>query len=163
MRAAAPTVRMTRLVILLVAAFVFHAAYDGRLAFGSAQPSLSLTVLLTSALFVNAETGAWLGFLAGVLEASYSPRFVGSYIVTRTLAGFLVGMLEERIFRDSVFVAIATVFIGTIGVDTVFFAFAPQRQALIWFKLSILQAVYNAVLAIFVYAILKRWVVHPTD
>ena len=163
MRPAVPVVRMGRLVVLLLGAFVFHAAYDGRLAIGPAQPSLSLTALLTSALFVSPETGAWIGFVSGLLEASYSPRFVGSYIVTRTLAGFLVGMLEDRIFRDSVFVAVATVFLGTLFVDVVFFAFAPQTRVLLWFKVSLLEAVYNGVLAVFYYWLFKKLVVRPSN
>jgi rod shape-determining protein MreD len=163
MRAASPTVSATRLVAILLVAFVVHAAYDGRLAIGAAHPSISLTVLLTSALFVNAETGAWLGFMAGLLEASYTPRFVGSYIVTRTLAGFLVGLLEERIFRDSIFVAVTTVFVGTLFVDTCFFAFAPQRNAALWFKLSLYEAFYNAILSVFVYGFFKKWVLKPAN
>src|SRR5258707_1283391 len=96
--------RTTRLVVVLLLAFALHAAFGRRLTIAGARPSLSLTALLAACLFTDGETGAWLGFLAGMLEASFAARFIGSIIVTRTLAGFLVGFLEERIFRDNVFV-----------------------------------------------------------
>jgi rod shape-determining protein MreD len=145
-----------RLAIALLIAFALHAAYASDLTIAGARPSLSLTALLTACLFTNCETGAWLGFLAGLLEAAFAARFIGSYIVTRTLAGFLVGLLEERIFRDNIFVAVATVFVGTLFVDTCFFLFAPQPQALRWFSGALTQAVYNMVLAIPLYFLFKR-------
>jgi rod shape-determining protein MreD len=152
----APGRRTLRLVIALLLAFSLHAAYDSRLMVAGAQPNLSLTALLTACLFTDCETAAWLGFLVGLLEASYTARYIGSFIVTRTLAGFLVGLLEERIFRDNVFVAIAAVFLGTLFTNTCFFLFAPQPHAARWFLHALTQAAYNAVLAIPVYAIFKR-------
>jgi rod shape-determining protein MreD len=150
--------RSVRMVLALLVAFAVHAAYDHQLSIRSARPSLSLTALLTICLFTNSQRGAWLGFMVGLLEASYASRFIGSFIVTRTLAGFLVGLLDERIFRDNVLVAAATAFVGTLFVDTCFFVFAPQPHALGWFTSTLHEAVYNTVLAIPLYYLFKKLV-----
>lgn len=155
MKPASPGRVTLRLIVAILIAFVFHAAYDSEISIGAARPSISLTVLLIASLFATAETGAWIGFLTGILESAYSAQFVGSYIVTRTLAGFLVGLLEERIFRDNLFVAVATVCSGTFFVEMCFFVFAPQPHPVQWFKLTALQAVYNSLLAIPIYGLFK--------
>lgn len=151
-----PGRRTARLVAMLLLAFALHAAFDSRLAIGGARPNLSLTALLTACLFTDCQTGAWLGFLVGLLEAAYASRFIGSFIVTQTLAGFLVGLLEERIFRDNVFVAAATVLLGTLFVDTCFFLFAPQHLATRWFVDTLNEGCYNMVLAAPFYWLFRR-------
>jgi rod shape-determining protein MreD len=156
MRLAPPAGGSARLVSALLLAFALHAAFGGHLIIGLARPNISLTALLTACLFVNTETGTLLGFMIGLLEASFAARTIGSYIVSRTLAGFLVGLLEERVFRDTVFVATATAFVGTLVVDTIFFAFAPQPNALRLFTGTLLQAVCNAILAIPMYLFFKK-------
>ena len=79
---------------------------------------------------MRTEGRAW-GLWPGVLYASLSgpPHGgFGSLIVSRTLVGFAVGWLEERIERDNPFLAVALVTAGTALADCLFFLFAPQRD-----------------------------------
>ena len=156
MKPASQAPATVKLALAVVLAFAVHAAFGGHMLIGDARPNLSLTALLTGCLFLTTETGTWLGFSVGLLEASFSARYIGSYIVTRTLSGCFVGMLEDRVFRESVPVAMATAFLGTLAVETCFFAFAPQPDALRTFAGFLLEAAYNSVLAIPVYLLFRR-------
>jgi rod shape-determining protein MreD len=156
MRPQPPARKSGLLFAALFLAFALHAAFDSSLVVAGAHPSLSLAALLVACLFANGDTGAWLGFMVGLLEASYASRYIGSYIVTRTLAGYLVGLLEERIFRDNFVVAIATVFVGTVFTDTCFFLFAPQPNPLRWFVDTLTQSCYNTALAVPLFVVFRR-------
>ena len=145
-----------RLVLVLLVAFVLQAAYGSALAIHEARPNLSLTTLLIVCLFADAPTGALLGFLMGLLEAAYTERYVGSFLVTRSLAGWAVGVLDETIFRDNLLVTLLTAPVGTLLVEGCFFLFAPQPHVLRWADRTLLQALYNGLLALPLYLVLRR-------
>lgn len=145
-----------RLAFFLLAAFVVHAAFVGDIAVHGARPDLGLTSLLICCLFVDAPTCAWLGLMAGALEASYTNRYVGSFIVSRTLIGFVLGSLEERIFRDNILIAIAAAVLGTMATESLFFLFAPQPHALRWLVRTGQAALYNGILSVPLYPVIRR-------
>src|SRR4051794_22626488 len=111
------TVRI-RLGAVLLVAFVLHASIEGAIVIRSAHPDIALTTLLVSCLFLGSSSGAVLGTVAGLLEASYTNRYVGSIMVSRTITGWAIGAMEERIFRDNILFAIATVLVGTLATES---------------------------------------------
>jgi rod shape-determining protein MreD len=144
---------------LVTAASVINVALSPGLSAYSFRPNLGLCCLIVCSLFTGPNTASALGFWAGLLEASYAATDLGSLIVSRTLAGFGVGILEERIFRDHVLVAVAATFLGTLGAEGCFFLFAPQPHAGAWAIATLNEAFANALLATPVYYG-TRWIVH---
>lgn len=145
-----------RLVIALFVGFAFQVAFSHTLRIRDIAPHIALTTLLVECLFVGPNTGAVLGFALGLLEGSYASRYLGSFLVTRSLAGFAVGAMEERVFRDNPVVAIATVLIGSVLVEGCFFLFVPQTPVLPWARYTLYQVLYNAVLALPLYFLLRH-------
>jgi len=152
--------RSQRLVMagLLLAGFVLQAAFASDVRMGAAQPEPALCVLVLECLYVGPRTGAWLGFGLGLLEAAYAARVVGSFIVTRTLAGFAVGALEDRVFRDSLPFSVIAVAVTTLLVEAAFFVFVPPRDALAWLGRVGGATAYNSALALPLYFIVRRCV-----
>jgi len=144
------------LVAFLLAAFVVHAAFDARMEIWGVRPNLGLCVMLLGALFGGPNAGALSGFTLGLLEASFASLYLGSFIVSRTLAGFLVGALDERIFRSSFSVALTVVTIGTAAVEGMFFLFAPQPHVTRWLIRTLGECGYNAALAIPLFLLIRR-------
>lgn len=147
-----------RLAFALLIGFALHAAFSHSLRIGDARPNLALCVLLIACLFVGPNTGAAFGFLTGLLEGAYVAIHVGSFIVSRSLAGFAVGALEARIFRRNPFVAVLIVLLGTALTEGAFFLFAPQRQVVPWAVRTLYESLYNAALALPLYLLLRRFV-----
>ncbi len=134
--------------LLLAAGFVFHAAFDARLQVGPARPNTALTVLFLLALRAGAARAAGLGFFAGLLEASLTARFVGSIIVSRTLAAFLAGASERRLFRDSPVAGAAIVAGCTAAAELLFFLFAPEWPAGRWLVRTVGETACNGLIAV---------------
>ena len=148
--------RRTLIVVMLLAGTLLQIAIGSRLAVRWAAPNLALASLGCACLFVDSSAAAIFGFGVGLVESSYVASLMGTFIVSRTITGFLIGLLEDRVFRDSVPLAVATVLVATFVAGTLFFAFAPQPEAARWFANLAGTAVYNAVLAAPVYAIMRK-------
>lgn len=143
------------LVLPLLFAFVAHAAWSGGLQVGEARPNLVHCVLMLSCLFVDGNTGAAIGLITGLLEGSFAGRYIGSFLVSRTLVGFLAGVLEERVFRDNLLFALFMVFSGSLLIEGCFFLFAPRPHVVAWAVRTLLSAVYNTLLALPLYYVLR--------
>ena len=74
-----------RLGAAVLVGFILNAAYGSSLQIKDARPNLGLTILLVSCLFIGANSSAVLGFGLGLLEASFTAMYVGSYIVSELM------------------------------------------------------------------------------
>ena len=144
---------------VLFGAALMQSAWAGAMRVHGAQPDFLVMACCLCALFCDANGGAGVGFAAGLLHACLaSPPHggFGSLIVSRTIVGFGVGWLEERIFRDSSLLALAVVSLGTILAELLFFLFAPQRHVLLWARSMGLATLYNTILALPFYFLVRR-------
>lgn len=146
--------RGLKLASILAVAAVFTAAAGGALRILGVQPDLMLTTSLVGSLFFG-ETGAsFTGFFGALLFAALSapPRAgVGSLLVSRTVSCFVVGWMENRVYRDHVLIAILTVLLGTLISEMLFYLFYPQRDFLHWGRAALQTTLYNAVLSVPIY------------
>lgn len=152
----------TRRVLALYGAIllsaVVQATFASALCFRGARPDLLTATAILCALQCSANEAAGIGFLAGLFFAALTspPRSgFGSLIVSRTLVGFAVGWMEDRIERDNPLLAVLLVAIGTALADALFFLFAPQRPIMHWVRGMGLSTLYNAVLALPLYLLLR--------
>ena len=141
---------------LIFLGFVLHAAYATDLKVHGVTPNLAVCCLLVFSLFFGPNAGAVMGFCTGLMEASFVADYVGSFIVTRTIAGFAVGALEERIYRDNAFVAVIATVAGTLLIAGCFFLFAPQPYALQYFTRALNESLYNGAVALPLYLVVRR-------
>jgi hypothetical protein len=142
--------RGIKLAIALFVAAVLQAAFADSVKAWGGRPDLLLTTSLVGAMFCGEGSSAVLGFSAAVIHASLAapPRAgVGSILVSRTLVCFAIGWLEDRMYRDSVLVAIVVVLIGTLCAECLFFLFYPQHPVLVWARVLLVTLVWNGLLA----------------
>lgn len=149
-------VKWILLIAVLLAAFCANLALASDLQIRQARPNPAIATLLVECLFVDGNTGAILGFMLGLLEGSYTATYLGSTIVSRSLGGFAVGFLEERIFRDNAMVALGIGICGTMLIEVSFYLFAPQPHLLRWAGRALGESVYNGALCLPMYLILRR-------
>ncbi len=148
------------LTVAVLAAALAQAVYADAMRIHDARPDFLTAVAIVGALFCNANEGAGLGFSAGLLYACLaSPpgSGFGSLIVSRTLVGFGVGWLEERVFRDNPFIALALVASGTALAEVLLFIFAPQPNVPHWAHALGQTTLYNSALALPLYYFLHRF------
>jgi cell shape-determining protein MreD len=149
-----------RLPLCVAIGYLGHLVLSARLEAFGARPHIGLTVLAVACLFAGPNLAAFLGFGLGLLESWAVNQYVGSYLVSRSVAGFCVGAMDQRIFRDSVPMAVAAGAVTTLFADVLFFVFVPQPESIRWLTRTLGSALYDGGLAIPIYFAVRR-VVHP--
>lgn len=145
--------------ISLFVALILQATFADKIKIVGVKPDLTLVVALTGAMFCEANGSSLLGFVAGLLHASFATPAgggVGAIIVSRTLICFGIGLLGEHLYRDSLRVACIAVAAATFLTEVIFYVIAPQPIVSVWFRHAVGTAVYNALLAIPLYLFLRR-------
>lgn len=120
------------------------------------KPDFLLILVLFSALLEGPNTGFKIGLGVGLVEDIVAGKYFGMHILTKMLTGFLIGLLEPKIFKENYLVPVATVFLGTLLHEFFFILFGNivgmdvgwTRN--VWGQIIFL-AVYQAVLAPFIY------------
>jgi LytS/YehU family sensor histidine kinase len=157
--------RTTRIwaTLAVFGGFIVDMAYGHALNLGPIRADLGFVCLMVAGIFVGASTGAVLGLALGILQASYGSVYAGSVMVSRTSVGWGVGVLEEHLFRDSAYVAVALTFAGTLFCELTFYACAPQADVRAFAIASLRTACGNGLLALPVYLALRRVMARNTD
>ncbi len=142
--------RGVKLTAALFVAGVLQATFANAGNLWGGRPDLLLTTSLIGSMFCGEGGAAMLGFAAALVHASLAaPPHAGegSILVSRTLICFVVGCMEDRMYRDSVFVALVIVLLGTLGAECLFFVFYPQHDVLLWARVLLFTLASNGILA----------------
>lgn len=143
-------------VILLWLAGGCQQSIAYQLAIAGATPDYMLVVVVTFALFSDRRTGAFIGFGAGLIQGAVAGGHLATYTVTRTILGFLVGWLTGLEFEGNVAVAFVVTALSTCVAQIAFLLMSPRGAILPFLLATIGSAMYNGVLAMPLYALLKR-------
>lgn len=144
-------------VLLYLAASLQQSMAD-RLSIFEARPDFLLAVLAPAGLFVSRVGGAGLGLICGVLHGAVAGANLTAYAVSRTLGGFFVAWSRDLRFEPNTMILFTTAAVLTVFSQLVLMFLAAPRDLAGFLGGTILSAVYNGVLAIPVYALLKRLV-----
>ena len=120
------------------------------------KPDLLLIFVVFWALFNGKTEGVKMGFIFGLAEDLFVSRFIGLNVLCKMSVGYLVGMMENRFFKDNYLVPVITLLIATI-VNNVLYMLIIQiggadfsLRAFIW-DATLPAAIYNACLSLLFY------------
>lgn len=143
-------------VLLLWVAGACQWSLAYQISLGQVGPDFLLAVAVTVGLFANRRCGAGIGFMAGVIHGAVAGGHMAAYTVTRTLVGFLVGWFAGMEFEGNTTVAFIVTAAATVFTQFVFLLLNPRGAIFAALLATIGSAVYNGVLAIPLYALLRR-------
>ncbi len=121
-----------------------------------ATPDFLLIAMATMGLFCSRQTSTVIGFFAGLLQGAIAGASLGSYVVTRTVSGFLVGWFNAMEMDANIVLAFIVVATTTL-VAQFMLLFLTAPPGIGRFVLATIEsAVYNGVLAMPFYALLQK-------
>jgi len=124
----------------------------------NARPSFLLVSTVVLALFSRPAGGAFSGFVAAILQGVISGANLASYVVSRVLSGFLASASRMLGLETSSVVVLGTTVVTTIVAQIILMFFAPPPRLLTFAEATIIEAIYNGVLAVPLFAIIRRLV-----
>lgn len=139
---------------ILLAATVLQEGLLNRYTFLGAQVNLPVVVVLCVSLLSRPAAGGALGLLSGILTGGLSGATVMHYALSRILGGYALATRghPEIDGRTAVF----WVGVGSLICQGVLILLAPPNPLLPAVAATMLSAVYNAVAAIPVFALIAR-------
>jgi len=142
-----------------VVSLVVAAGIQGNLPAGmslmGAKPDLVLVVLIAYSLAADPIAGAGLGFVAGLVHGAAVGLGMGSFIVTRTITGFLAGFATTRVFSDNPVVPVLSAAWLTAVCEGLFLLANPRVPLAHAGRVVLGECIYNAGLTLLLYWLLR--------
>lgn len=156
-RTGAPgTLALALFVILLLAAGGLQTSYASLLTYHGGCPDFPLTVALCAALLSDASVGCLAGFGCGLVSAAVNGRTLGTFLLSRAVAGYLAGLLTNRLFRGNLGVVFLGVWGGSVAAEVIYGLAAPRLTLMHWVYSGLIGATMNAFIAVPTTLILRR-------
>lgn len=107
---------MKRIVpfILLLLLTILQATSLNRLSILGIKPDLLLILVIFIGLYKGPISGAWYGFLAGILLDIFSPSPLGTNALSKTVLGFLAGAVAPLLYFEAPFIQGLFLFIAML-------------------------------------------------
>ncbi len=132
-----------------------------KMAIFNAVPDFLIVSVACLGLLSARYAASLVGFFAGLIHGCLAGANLAAYAISRTLAGFLTGWFNSFELEANVLVALATAFVSTIVAQLLLMFIAPPQEIGVFLLATVGSAVYNGVIAMPVYALLKRIVDPP--
>jgi rod shape-determining protein MreD len=143
------------LLLLIFAAL--QGAFAYRMALWGGQPDFILTLTLVAALLSDATLGCYVGFAGGLMTAAVASQTTGTYLVSRTIAGYVAGAMTARLHRGNIGVIFLVVLVASLVAHLSYSLAAPPRgEFLDWVRAVGFGALWNAVLSLPISFLLRR-------
>ncbi len=127
-----------------------------RLVFLGSEPDFLLLALACLSMFCDRSGGALIGFFSGVIYGAIDFANIMHYVISRTVAGFATGWTKSANLQATGVVAAITAAGTTVLARLVLMFLAPPTLITPFLGATIRTAVYNGVLAVPTYLLLKK-------
>lgn len=135
-------------ILLVVVMVGVQSSAAFRLEFLGGKPDFLLTLALCVGLLTDCVGGAIAGFLVGLMTVAVTGSTVGTYLITRTVAAFLVSVLRQRFIRSGTLVTLFGTAVGTMIAGVLFGLSVPGIGLTRWLTATFVSALWNAIAAI---------------
>ncbi len=120
------------------------------------KPDLILVALISYSLAADPIVGAGLGFVAGLIQGSYIGLGLGSFMVTRTITGFLAGLVNTRLFSENPFVSVISALWLTFVCEGLFLLGNPPDSLGLAMRKLIGECIANGVAILCAYYLIRH-------
>jgi rod shape-determining protein MreD len=121
-----------------------------------ASPDILLVVAVSSAVFFPPTIAACLGFVAGLLHGGVAGADTSSLTISTTLVCYAAGYVSRLELDVRPWYVGLVVLGGTVAAHLLLMIPAPPPETLPYLRATIVAAVYNGMLAIPLYAFMRR-------
>lgn len=146
----------------IVGAAILQVGLAPYLSIGGVVPNFMLLVVVTLALVEGPSAGAIAGFASGLLFDLLGSGPVGPMILVLTLAGYLAGLMHEKMFAEGWLLPLTVLAIASLSAEVAYGLILNLLGVggpfwLSFFTKMLPAAVYNTALAVLIYPWLARF------
>lgn len=125
------------------------------------KPDLVLLMIIFNGILKGSREGAFWGFVAGLIEDFACGHYIGLNAISKFAAGYLSGLVEFRVYKESAVTAAAVVWVASLASGGVVYVLLLTLGVIIapsaaFFRILLPVAVYNALLSLLFYRYFHR-------
>jgi rod shape-determining protein MreD len=143
--------------LTIFVAAILQQSLGFRASFFGARPDFMLVALSVLGIGSNRAGGILLGFSDGLVMGGLAGANLQHYVTSRTICGLLLGWSSKMELPHTLFASAVITGAVTVIAQLIFMFLAPSHSIGAFLADTIRSAVYNGVLAIPVFALLKRF------
>ncbi|MBC7327682.1 hypothetical protein H5T87_06170 [bacterium] len=147
---------MKKFLLFLFVLFILLAQQSIYLPFHYGLIDFAVPILFVLGLWCGPIKGLVYGFLIGLLQASFSGYMIGTFLFTRSLAGWGGGILRGLIVKDNPLAVAFSVFWVSLLTDAIFLLSSPHSISKFLTYSLIIKALSSSLFAGFFASILSR-------
>lgn len=140
------------MVFMLAVALFIQVTLLNFLSIWGVKPDLVLIIVTFNAFLRGSREGALIGFIGGLFEDLAVGSYIGMNALSTMAAGYLVGLTESKLYRDSSLMVVALVWIASFTAQILSYILLSMIDVYIapgvaLFNVIIPTATYTALLA----------------
>lgn len=102
-------------LLLLGAALILQTTILDYVAVQGIKPDLVMLLVALAGFLLGTREGAFLGFVAGIIEDLFSGSYIGLNALSKMAAGYLAGVVGERFYKENIVVATGATFFSAMA------------------------------------------------
>ncbi len=139
--------------IIVIINFLFQTTILQYFAIGGVIPNITLIILVTIALLKGKKIGGILGISMGLLQDIILSNVIGINSLIYFFIGYLVGTVDNKVFKDNMwvvlfFTGISTIFFHIFFYIIMYFLSIEIRLFAMFRKVILIEVVYNMIVSI---------------
>lgn len=160
---------MTILILLMVLLlnFFLQSTIIPYMSILGVVPNTALLIVISISLLKGKYYGGFIGIVIGMLQDIVFSPVIGINSFIFFFLGYIVGLVENKLSRDNLFIPLILSIIGTIYYNFFYYIFMFFLSRDIPFlsfirNIMTIEIIYNAILSIPVYMMFSKFFVEPT-
>jgi rod shape-determining protein MreD len=120
------------------------------------SPDFVIVVIVCLSLFSSRAGASGVGFIGGLIQGAAAGSSLAGYVLSRSIVGFCVGWTANAELNKSLYIAPFVAAVATIVGQIILLFTAPTPAIGSFLVATIGSAIYNGVIAVPVFALLRR-------
>ena len=121
-----------KLGALLILLLTIQTSWLARFTLWGVHPDFALLLTVSVALLFGWRAGGVFGLCAGFMGGVLAAKNIGSFLLSRTLCGAVVGLSDRGFARDNIFAPPLLAALGTLFSDFIVLLMSPTDFPLSW-------------------------------
>ena len=155
------------LIIVVLLNFLLQSTILPYIAILGVVPNTTLLIVMSISLFKGKYYGGFTGLIIGLLQDIIFSSVIGINSFIYFFAGYITGMVENKLSRENPFIPILFSLVGTIYYNFMYYIFMFFLSTNIPFlsfskSIMLVEILYNIIAAIPIYMIFSKMFKEPT-
>ena len=150
-------------ICILIVISSLQSTIFSAIAFNGIKPNLLLVLIILTALLRGSSVGMIFGVVAGFFQDVFSGKVLGIYMLLGLYVGLLAGIINKRLYKENVFVAVSFTFLFTVIYEACIFIFSifilkGGDLTLAFREIIIPEAIWNSIFALILFFPLIKYI-----